>query len=151
MGGWSGVENLPPEGLWYLAGTNCPASSQLSFPRSSGLGADWLCFLKSMNLLAWKSFLVPVEIRAVCRCPCLKLTLANWSVMVKFVRDVGNIIGLMFSLENWEFYTISFFFFLKKLFSWDAQNIQVFFFPLCSLKYLNVCSFLNIFGYVYTS
>lgn len=127
----------------------------MSFPGSSGLGAGWLCFLR-INFLAWKSFLVPVEMRGVCGCPCLKTSLATWSVTVKFVRDVRNTLGLMFSLENWEFYTVSFFFF-KKLFlgmlkisrcSFSTAFFKMFKCVLLSLPLLKVR---NLFGYVHTS
>lgn len=77
MGRRRGVRNLPPEGLRYLAGTNSPASSQLSFPDPLGLELFGFAFLRSTNFFVWKPFLVLVKMRGIQGYHCLKTSLDN--------------------------------------------------------------------------
>lgn len=126
MGGWRGVRNLPPEGLRYLAGTNSPASSQLSFPDPLGLELVGFAFLRSTNFFVWKSFLTLVKMRGIQGYRCLKTSLDNWSIMVKLVSGAGNATGFPLSLENWQLYTFFLFFFS---FHQCLNHVSFFLFP----------------------
>lgn len=137
MGRRRGVRNLPPEGLRYLAGTNSPASSQLSFPDPLGLELFGFAFLRSTNFFVWKPFLVLVKMRGIQGYHCLKTSLDNWSIMVKLVSGTGNATGFPLSLENWQLYTFFFFFFPV------LKPCVLLSFPLLKGR--------NLFGYIYIS
>lgn len=118
---------------------SCKQSAELSWI----LGAGWLCFLKRMNFLARKSFLVPVEIRGVCECSCLKSGVASWRFYVKI------------HWSGWEYHR-------TPALTGKFRVLQLFFFNnfLIGMPGISGCSFLafsslmklrNLFNYVYTS